>query len=328
MASSINTGSTTTAGAATLSLRGLGPNRNLVLLDGYRAMPVNATMAVDLNTIPAAAIERVEVITGGASSVYGADAVAGVVNFILKKDFEGVDLDFQYGAMQDGGAPEKRASALFGMNSSNGRGNVMLGIEYADREAVEWKNVDFYRKALEDPTVPGTISIMTDPYIQFATTNAPSAGAVDAIWTQAPGVVLRNAAGQIGGRVYMNDDNTLYTGGAIFDGIAPAGIGSTAGLYRYNGPLRQGDFQFRKIDAEGELEEFIPGHKANVPLERYSVFARAQYDLTDSIQAHVQATAVESHVVQLWQVSPATGGWSHTIRTDPTFTRRRSRPTA
>src|SRR4029077_805255 len=69
----INTGSTTTAGAATLSLRGLGPNRNLVLVDGLRAVPVNATMAVDINTIPAAAIDRVEVITGGASSVYGAD---------------------------------------------------------------------------------------------------------------------------------------------------------------------------------------------------------------------------------------------------------------
>ena len=163
----INTGSTTTAGAATLSLRGLGPNRNLVLLDGYRAMPVNATMAVDLNSIPAAAIERVEVITGGASSVYGADAVAGVVNFILKKDFEGVDLDIQYGAMQNGDAAENRASALFGVNSSDGRGNVMIGIEYAERDAVEWKDVDFYRKALEDPTVPGTISIMTDPYYRL-----------------------------------------------------------------------------------------------------------------------------------------------------------------
>ena len=93
---------TLTAGASTISLRGLGSNRNLVLLDGYRAVPINATMAVDLNSIPASAIERVEVITGGASSVYGADAVAGVVNFILKKDFEGLDLDVQTGAMQNG----------------------------------------------------------------------------------------------------------------------------------------------------------------------------------------------------------------------------------
>ena len=85
------------------------------------------------------------------------------------------------------------------------------------------------------------------------------------------------------------------------------------GLYRYNGPLRIGDFRFRKIDSTGELEEFIPGHKANVPLERYSVFARANYELTDNIEAHFTAQNVESEVTQLWQVSPATGGWSHTI---------------
>ena len=88
---------TNSPGASTLSLRGLGSNRNLVLLDGRRAMPVNASGAVDINTIPAAAIERVETITGGASSVYGADAMAGVVNFILKDNFEGVDFDTRYG---------------------------------------------------------------------------------------------------------------------------------------------------------------------------------------------------------------------------------------
>src|SRR5690554_875141 len=95
-------GSTRTPGAATLSLRGLGPNRNLVLLDGRRAMPVNANMAVNINTIPAAAVERVETITGGASSVYGADAIAGVVNFILKRDFEGVDFNMQWGQTAEG----------------------------------------------------------------------------------------------------------------------------------------------------------------------------------------------------------------------------------
>src|SRR5690349_12352051 len=114
---------TLTAGASTVSLRGLGANRNLVLLDGYRAVPVNATMAVDVNSIPAAAIERVESITGGASSVYGADAVAGVVNFITRKDFEGVNIDAQYGNVQNGDGPETRISALFGVNSGKGKGN-------------------------------------------------------------------------------------------------------------------------------------------------------------------------------------------------------------
>src|SRR5215475_14501798 len=144
----INTGATTTAGAATLSLRGLGPNRNLVLIDGYRAMPVNATMAVDLNTIPVAAVERVEVITGGASSVYGADAVAGVVNFILKKDFEGAALDLQTGAMQNGHGAESRASALFGVNGSDGRSNIMLGLELARRDPIHADDTDFWHNAL------------------------------------------------------------------------------------------------------------------------------------------------------------------------------------
>jgi iron complex outermembrane receptor protein len=78
-------------GAATINLRALGPNRSLVLIDGKRVQPINGLLAVDVNTIPTAAIDRVEVITGGAAAVYGADAIAGVVNFILKKNFNGLD---------------------------------------------------------------------------------------------------------------------------------------------------------------------------------------------------------------------------------------------
>ncbi|HEX6997228.1 MAG TPA: TonB-dependent receptor [Gammaproteobacteria bacterium] len=310
----INTGSTTTAGAATLSLRGLGPNRNLVLINGYRAMPVNATMAVDMNTIPAAAIERVEVITGGASSVYGADAVAGVVNFILKDDFEGIELDVQYGAMDNGHAGNSRATALFGSSTADGRGNVMVGIEYANRDAVLWKDVEFYRKALEDPTVGGTVRILGEPYYNIDAANPPSGAVIDSIFDQAPaGVVLRNSANAVTGRVYLNDDGSVYAGGASFDNTSPPGPGATAGLYRYNGPLRVGDFQFRKIDSQGRLQQNNPDLKANVPLERYSLFARATYDVSDRITASIQATNVESEVVQAWNISPATGGWSQVI---------------
>ena len=76
---------TNTPGAATVSLRGIGANRNLVLLDGRRSTPSNASGVTDISTIPAAAIERVEVISGGASATYGADAVAGVTNFIPRR---------------------------------------------------------------------------------------------------------------------------------------------------------------------------------------------------------------------------------------------------
>src|SRR5260221_7649981 len=85
-------------GTATVNLRNLGSVRTLVLIDGTRLMPADAASPVaDLNNIPAALVDRVEVLTGGASAVYGSDALGGVVNFIMKKDFEGVRLDAQYG---------------------------------------------------------------------------------------------------------------------------------------------------------------------------------------------------------------------------------------
>ena len=97
---------TNTPGSATVSLRGIGSNRNIVLIDGRRATPSNASMAVDINTIPSAAIERVEIISGGASSTYGADAVGGVVNFILKKNFEGIEFDGRFGITERGDGEE------------------------------------------------------------------------------------------------------------------------------------------------------------------------------------------------------------------------------
>ena len=89
-------------GTATIDLRGLGANRTLVLVNGRRAQPNGAAGIVDINTIPPALIENVEVLTGGASSVYGADAVSGVVNFILRDDFDGIQANIGYNATEQG----------------------------------------------------------------------------------------------------------------------------------------------------------------------------------------------------------------------------------
>ena len=83
-------------GVATVSLRGLGPNRTLTLVNGKRFSSQSVNGFVDLNTIPTAIVERIEVLRDGASTVYGSDAIAGVVNIITKKNFEGVDIDFGY----------------------------------------------------------------------------------------------------------------------------------------------------------------------------------------------------------------------------------------
>ncbi|MDB5423675.1 MAG: TonB-dependent receptor [Phenylobacterium sp.] len=137
-------------GTATVNLRGLGNTRTLVLVDGRRLMPGDPALPVaDLNNIPAALVERVDVLTGGASAVYGSDAVAGVVNFVMTKDFEGIRIDAQYGIAQhtnsNGVARSVIASAPFaiplpkknvrdgettditialGVNAPDGKGNV------------------------------------------------------------------------------------------------------------------------------------------------------------------------------------------------------------
>ncbi len=100
-----------------------------MLINGRRAMPVDPTMVVDTNSIPSAAIQRVEVISGGASAVYGADAVGGVVNFILKDNFEGASVDVRLGDTEHGGDQTVDDLGLLGANVADDRGNVMLGIE-------------------------------------------------------------------------------------------------------------------------------------------------------------------------------------------------------
>lgn len=115
------------AGINALDLRGLGTQRTLVLVDGRRHVPaVPGTSAVDVSTIPSDLVERVEILTGGASALYGADAVAGVVNFILKKNFDGAVADLRYGNTTYGDFNTYDYSLTLGRNFADGRGNVTL----------------------------------------------------------------------------------------------------------------------------------------------------------------------------------------------------------
>src|SRR5690606_11906010 len=146
---------TNTPGSATVSLRGIGSNRNLVLIDGRRATPANGGMAVDINTLPAIAIDRVEIISGGASSTYGADAVGGVVNFILKKNFQGIQLGGQYGMSQRGDGEEYTLAGLLGTDFADGRGNISLALTINDRAKSLQVDRPWYRKQFADPTIGG-----------------------------------------------------------------------------------------------------------------------------------------------------------------------------
>ena len=152
-------------GTSTLNLRGLGSNRTLVLIDGKRlpfGSPFSSSANVDM--VPARMVERVDILTAGASAVYGSDAVAGVVNFVTKKDFEGFEFDYQYGTnynandnaymgdlldaqgfFNPGATTTGEASlmsVLMGVNSSDGRGNITLFGTYEDQEEMLGKDRD------------------------------------------------------------------------------------------------------------------------------------------------------------------------------------------
>jgi iron complex outermembrane receptor protein len=123
-------------GAATVNLRGLGSNRNLVLLDGNRIVPFGLSGATDLNNIPLALIQRTEVLTGGASTTYGADAISGVVNFITRNDFTGAELSGGTSITQKGDGPTYRTDATVGTNFNEKRGNVVLSLGYEQVDPV------------------------------------------------------------------------------------------------------------------------------------------------------------------------------------------------
>ena len=117
-----------TNGTASIDLRGLGSNRNLVLMNGRRLVPATLGGSVDTNTIPVALLERIDLVTGGASAVYGADAVSGVVNFILKRNFQGVEASTTYGSSSHNDAKRYRTDFTLGSNLADGRGNVVLSL--------------------------------------------------------------------------------------------------------------------------------------------------------------------------------------------------------
>lgn len=133
-------------GAATLNLRGMGDNRTLTLVNGRRHVAgVAGSAAVDVSTIPSGLVERVDVLTGGASAVYGSDAVTGVVNFVLKRDFEGTEFDVQGGLSGQGDRGELFASVLHGRNFAGGRGNVTVALQGGYAEELFYGDRDWSR---------------------------------------------------------------------------------------------------------------------------------------------------------------------------------------
>jgi iron complex outermembrane receptor protein len=180
------------AGLNLLDLRNLGAERTLVLVNGRRHVgSLPGTTAVDVGSIPFDLVERVDVVTGGQSAVYGADAVSGVVNFILKDDYDGATAHVQYGESDAGGGATTQASLVMGRNFLDGLANITGAIEYYDRGDVKFEDREYTRRGLrqtladnpdelfgDDPDVPDLILSNNLRYIDTST-----AGSVFTTWT-------------------------------------------------------------------------------------------------------------------------------------------------
>lgn len=129
-----NTAGVTSRGGGQINpdLRGLGSSRTLVLINGRRHVPTSTTGSVDLKVVPTLLVDRVEVVTGGASAAYGSDAVSGVVNIVLKDDLTGIQGTADYGISEHGDGEERRLSLAGGTSFAGGRGHVMAGFDYVN----------------------------------------------------------------------------------------------------------------------------------------------------------------------------------------------------
>lgn len=146
----------TVVGGAQLNLRGLGAIRTLVLVNGRRHVASSSgTAIVDVDTIPSVLIDRVDVLTGGASAVYGSDAVSGVVNYVLRRDFTGVELDAQAGVSEEGDAGRYSLSGAWGIDLG-GRGNITFSAQYRNEQSISYSDRDYLRgnQRLDDDANP------------------------------------------------------------------------------------------------------------------------------------------------------------------------------
>jgi outer membrane receptor protein involved in Fe transport len=275
----VNPAGTTTSnnpgnnGQSNIDLRGLGASRTLVLIDGRRPMVSSAGQSVDLNTIPLALIEGIDVVTGGASAVYGTDALGGAVNIKLKRNFNGLDIRTglsNHISQRD--AQDVNFSLVTGGNFADSRGNAVFAFDYAKRQGMIKAQRGF------SATATSTTSFFPEGLYTPSSTNAPSQAAVDAIYGQSSyGSIL---AGRIpaASNQSFNTDGTLFYPG-VFNN-------KTLDVVNFRYPIDSGvntnfypDFYSYNFDAVNIL---------TLPLERRSAMGRFELQVTKSVQVFSQ----------------------------------------
>jgi len=317
---------------ATIDLRGLGPSRTLVIVDGERVPGSSTTGVVDLNSIPAGLIDRIEVVTGGASAVYGSDAIAGVVNFILKDDFEGAQVTVGTGGGFDGNAQYETADFLFGGNFDNGRGNLVTYASYFNRDGVKQSQYDYSRVSaavvygFDYATSSYTGAYVVDTLQEYLdaraalATNFPgtgrftfNGGSIAPPW----GFISSNAANPFQ-NLSTNPATTGQFAAANTDcNPATAGVAVNGGNLSFNdqgqltpyfgGNSATGSCGIPLRDGGSSRYNFAPDNFIYLPAERWGIQTFGNYDVTDSIRMKTFLSYVRSVANVQLAATPITG---------------------
>lgn len=273
------------AGIASANLRGLGANRTLVLIDGKRTVSSDGSNSVDISQIPTALIKSVEVTTGGASAVYGSDAIVGVVNFLLDNRFVGWDVTAQYGQTAESDGAQKALDVVYGWQDDANRGGVQAYATYMDRGGVLATDrpktafpVSVTFDASGNPVFSRTVvTSLADGVFVPTLTNLPSQASVDAVfggYGARAGVVQRNAV------LGFNDDNSLFA-------LNPR--------LNYRGGATVPDPYYRNSTEFSFLQ---------LPIERYTAGVMGQWRLNTQVELYGRFSGVNSTVERA--ISPGT----------------------
>ncbi len=283
-----DTNGATFSGSNSFNLRGLGQNRTLTLVDGQRQTPSDLQEGLDVNRIPAGIIDRVEVVTGGASAAYGSDAVAGVVNIILRKDIQGLEGSLEGGETSYNDNRNWKGTLNWGTHFADDRGRFMIATEAAanagagDYGSRPWGNQDI--GLIPNPAYTGATGQY--PYILASNTRSSN--------TSTGGVIT---SGVLAGTGFLPGGvPTIFNSGV--NSVA-CGCGSSG----------------------GDGAQIFPGQQINTPLSRQTAMSRLSYDFTPQITGYISLdyAHTESNLLNLVPMGIG-GGWSGiTIQSDNAF---------
>jgi len=271
------------AGQSLIGLRGLGPGRTLVLIDGQRVADfvgsVTAGTGVDLNTIPAAAVDRIEVLTDGASAVYGSEAIGGVINIILKDNYQGAQFSANYGISDRGDGARRGASFIFGQTSD--KGSILAGVDYNKFDPVEQASREFSRDALS---------------LLATTTNGSSVALPGSGVVVVPGGSSYAARDRIFVTPAMNLPPNLAGCSSLSLNPSAATSGTS--------PTTFADYHC--FNSTQDKYNYASVNLLMTPQERTNGFFKGTYHLTDNVDFY--ATVYDNKTVAAAQLAPAVFG--------------------